>query len=440
MKAVHIMGAISALLYIGLGWYNEQEELSIGLFLGIMLLLTGMSFYLSHRIFLFHSNPSSSIETHCSITHFLFWAIIFRWIGLMFSPIFEDDHFRFLWDGFLFYELGSPYGIAPSDYFGKTLSLDDSEDTLFQSILGQINHPDIPTIYGPVLEFIFLFNHYLFPGDVFGLQLISVIFDIGILLLLKELCPRYGWVLYAWSPLVIKEFAFTAHPDVIAVFFMIASIYALKKHALQTSLCLISIACCAKVFALLVLPFIMIRCPWRYWWWVPIVILCFYGPFIWTQGVDFQGLSSFSQTWQFNASIYAWLQPILGSHIAKILGLGAFVIFALTYWFKDLMRPKPLPAIPRGDWIFGVFFLISPVLNAWYFVWILVFAAMTPSRWAWAASFCLLLSYITGVTTDTLNLALYQQPWWALSLEYGLIALALLWDWRSPLVQTRVIP
>ncbi|MGR8929615.1 MAG: hypothetical protein ACU836_03165 [Gammaproteobacteria bacterium] len=39
-----------------------------------------------------------------------FWATVFRLIGCWGNPIFEDDFFRYLWDGYRFAADGTPYG------------------------------------------------------------------------------------------------------------------------------------------------------------------------------------------------------------------------------------------------------------------------------------------------------------------------------------------
>ena len=76
---------------------------------------------------------------------------LFACIG---QPFMEDDYYRYLWDGMRFFEMGTPYGAAPSGSFqDKSISLP------FQEILDQINYPDIPTIYAPMLQYVFLLNH-----------------------------------------------------------------------------------------------------------------------------------------------------------------------------------------------------------------------------------------------------------------------------------------
>ena len=108
-----------------------------------------------------------------------------------------------------------------------------------------------------------------------------------------------------------------------------------------------------------------------------------------------------------------------------LLGL-AFVAF----WMHQAMHlyRHPGTVIPRGDWIFGAFLVASPVINPWYLLWLLPFAAIIPSAWAWTASVAVLLAYVTGINLNASDLHAYQQPSWVRPLEFGAILLAFTWD------------
>ena len=80
-------------------------------------------------------------------------------------------------------------------------------------MLDQVNNPGLPTIYGPVSPAAFLLGYAVAPASVLPLQAIFVAFDLGIVLLLLRLAPAHAVLLYAWCPLVVKEIAFTAHPE-----------------------------------------------------------------------------------------------------------------------------------------------------------------------------------------------------------------------------------
>ena len=91
-------------------------------------------------------------------------------------------------------------------------------------------------------------------------------------------------------------------------------------------------------------------------------------------------------------------------------------------------------AIPRGDWIYGLFLFAAPVINPWYVLWLLPFAVVYPSFWAWTASWALLLAYITGLNLGDFNLEPFAHPVWVRPLEFGLILIALgvdIWRRRS---------
>ena len=111
---------------------------------------------------------------------------------------------------------------------------------------------------------------------------------------------------------------------------------------------------------------------------------------------DLQALLVFAESWEFNAALYALLSNAMDPMLAKfMLAIGCSLLIAY-YWVK--WRGEPQWSIPRGDWIFGLFLLCAPVINAWYVLWILPFAMLYPSRWAWMASVVVVLAYITSWT------------------------------------------
>jgi hypothetical protein len=71
----------------------------------------------------------------------------------------------------------------------------------------------------------------------------------------------------------------------------------------------------------------------------------------------------------------------------------------------------------------------SPVINPWYLLWLLPFAAIFPSAWAWTASVAILLAYVTGLNLNDFGMQPFHQPMWVRPLEFGLILTALATDW-----------
>lgn len=94
--------------------------------------------------------------------------------------------------------------------------------------------------------------------------------------------------------------------------------------------------------------------------------------------------------------------------------------YAVRYW-------ADCRGLPRGDWLYGLLLALSPVINPWYLLWLLPFAALFPSAWAWTAATTAFIAYVTGLNLDDHSLQAYQQPAWVRPPEFGPILLALVW-------------
>ncbi|PCH61589.1 MAG: hypothetical protein COC05_00105 [Gammaproteobacteria bacterium] len=360
---------------------------------------------------------------YSGIRWLLLWAVIFRVIGLWGSPILEDDWYRYLWDGYRFVTDGTPYGIAPSSFFAT-----DNLPDRFVEIVGQINNPDLPTIYGPTLQYLFALAYLISPGELWGLKLIMLIADLGVIAILLRLAPMKYVLLYAWCPLVIKEIAFTAHPDGIGVFLLLAALFLRLRHFYAAAVVVAALAIAAKVFAVLIMPWLLWRLAAKYWLLFALVLLAVYLPFLMQGASDFYSLFVFAQHWEFNAAIYAVVNNFVPDNAAKLLLAIVFLAWLAVYFFKS---QKPEFSMPRVDWVFALFLLIAPVINAWYWLWVLPFAVIFPSFWAWTVSVALLLSYCVGLHIPGSELDAYEMPIWIRSVEFALIAVAVAIDMQN---------
>lgn len=379
-----------------------------------------------------------------TVTSILLWAAAFRVIGVFAYPVLEDDHFRYLWDGYQWIELGSPYATPPSFYFD-----DPNIPERFAEILSFINYPNIATIYGPLNQWLFGLAYLIAPGEAWPLQVFCAVFDIGVVFLLTKLTNARNVILYAFSPLVVKEFSMTAHPDIFGVFFMVLALYLFTQKRNAFVAIALALALASKVFAILIVPFFLglrMRA-----WLVFSITLCaitltFYPSNPWFP----DGLQAMGASWVFNAPLYFVFDEIfstLNTHYAfdtqhfnpykafKYALIIGFMIFITCYglryfrtslemFFREWKLKSP-SSIPRGDLIYGVFFLVIPAMNPWYFVWLLPFACIFPSLWAWTASFSLIFAYFIGLNLPSSELDLYGQPWWAWTLETSMIGIAI---------------
>jgi hypothetical protein len=271
------------------------------------------------------------------------------------------------------------------------------------------------------------------------LKLLLLAADLLTLALLLRLVPRRHALLYAWCPLLIQETAFSAHPDSLWVLFMVAGLHALTmKSSVRLAVCC-GLALATKFFAVIILPFLLARVAWKHRLLALLVAIATYLPF-WLQGSagDFAGLARMAGDWEFNATIYAWLGRWLGTSRAKVLTLTTFTaIWLAMFWRwassncgegapKTACGEAPhLRLLPRGDVIFGVFFLLSPVVNPWYLLALLPFVVLQPSAWGVGALVVVTLSYVHGLNMREPSLAAYEQPGWVPLSEFGVVALLL---------------
>ena len=191
----------------------------------------------------------------------IFFAVLMRVPLLLFShPVQEIDYYRYLWDGRVVAEGISPYRFSPAelDRFrfpdhetvgevselkgipeaaAKLVNLLDRAGTV-DTIFSRIDHREVPTVYPLVAEAVFAVAAFLTPeaAPIFVqmavLRALITLFDIATIVLLYLLAKRSRLplglvILYAWCPLVLKEFANASHMDAIPVFFTVASFFTL---------------------------------------------------------------------------------------------------------------------------------------------------------------------------------------------------------------------
>ncbi len=388
--------------YLSLFDANEASLVQMAFALGTAALLQALAWYNCWRN-----------NFYPGIAELVFWAVAFRLLGVFGNPVLEDDFYRYLWDGYMFIEHGAVYSLAPLHWFDSAVIT-----PLFEDILDNINNPHIATIYGPVCQYVFGLSFILAPGEVWPLQLIFSVFDIGIVYLLCTLTNTRNVLLYAWCPLVVKEIAFTAHIDSMAVFFLLAACVAMIRNRKLLLGVLLALAVASKVFALVLLPLLLYRrLLSALVFGVSLVLL--YAPFLPELIASQHGLSAMASGWVFNAPLFLLLPQYFVQ--LQILTLA---LFACVWCFSAWQWREKGSDLPRVDWIYAAFLLAIPVLNPWYLIWLLPFAALNPSFTAWTASVAVLLAYVIGLNIQSDDLLAYQQPLWALCLEYGLVLAA----------------
>ena len=311
---IHCLGFLTTSLYCILNFIEIQNAIELLLFFSIPILAW---------IFLHQQKFILSIEQNPIII--MAWAVLFRLVTWQVAPILEDDHFRYLWDGFVFYEFGTPYNTAPSDFFVSSLDLPAMKDG-FQDILSRVSYPDIKTVYGPVFQWLFYTNYGFFGGEILGWQTLILMIDLSVLVLLYPLVTPRLLFQISWLPLSILNFSINVHADIISVLLILLCIHLYRfMNNSQRSLflrrpfildCLLGVLLAlmvlSKIFALILLPFFLIARPRAVLAFISAIVLL-YSPFIQTGSTDFLNILELPTGWSFNSLLQFWQDSILFS-------------------------------------------------------------------------------------------------------------------------------
>lgn len=481
-----VLGLLSLILYLGLtglskdfNWGEGYSERPILEYLAIYFSI--FSLYTLACLSVFKSNWTQKT----------FWALIafgllFRFAVLPSQQIQEDDVYRYLWDGKVFANGINPFKFAPEEinqykslkiqnpkYFHSHYGKNDQnelailndlkwESDIALRYMEQINHPDVPTIYPPLAQYVFRFSQQINQDSLLTLRIIFLAFDLMamafIVLALRALnLNRNFSLVYFWSPLMIKETYNSTHLDIIGISCLCVSVYFLIRKRMAGSIFFLALSVLGKFYSAVLLPFYLQRS-----WFLAqenrqrgagtltlhLILFCtvitvLYLPFIDIGGSVFEGLKTYSTHWQSNDSLFAILLyvlknilklgmateiPIFGSSMILAKSIMALVILgAIAYLITKQGPDTNSPEM----WVRNIFmvivlvFLVSPVQNPWYLCWTVPFLCIFHSRSLISLTGLIGLYYL-GFYFDYQDITQYSVlvAW----LEYTPFYIYLLWE------------
>ena len=366
------------------------------------------------------------------------FGLLFRAIVFPANQIQEDDVYRYLWDGKVFAHGVNPYEYAPQeaneylnfkiqDPKGFLETYDERQqaelDLLNQlkwknqqslTTLERVNHPHVPTIYPPMAQHVFRLAHFFQPDSILALRGVFMAWDVialaFILLILKTLGRSKNLCLiYFWSPLLIKETFNSTHLDIIGVALMCVSIYFIVTERPYPAVFFLALSFLSKLYSAILLPiylqqiYLESQREQKSGWGAVFgctalftaVTAAFYLPFVATGWGTFEGLKTFSTFWQSNDSLFAILlyfyKDLLGfdapttSFIGSNLGVFlskvtvvAILLAALLYFLIKKPAPQRENLLFKCFVLMALVFLLSPVQNPWYLLWVLPFFCLFP--------------------------------------------------------------
>lgn len=335
----------------------------------------------------------------------LVWIIAIGLVArlLMFSttPILEDDHYRYLWDGAVVASGFNPYQFAPKAFLRPSETTIPSElKTLAKearTILLNVNYPELRTIYPPLVQGAFGLAHLVSPWRLWPWRAVLLLIDVATLVLLsytlvKLSLPVKGLVVYWWNPLLIKEVYNSGHMELLLFPFLLATFLFTSRKRHFLALGALGLASGIKLWPALLLP-IVARPLWRQprdmllglcvYIFISIVVLF---PLLHTGLGKHSGLYAYASYWQMNDALYMavlWAistmatlsnAPILHHLLARSLVVCTLVL--ITFLIVREEHSDTWELAGRFLLPTAVLFFLSPTQFPWYFLWLLPFLSL----------------------------------------------------------------
>ena len=381
----------------------------------------------------------------------LIWtiAVLGRLVLLPLAPELSDDIYRYLWDGHVLAEGINPYGHAPAD---------EAFAAIRTPWHGEINHPDVPTIYPPLAQLLFAVVAMAGGGTILAAKLLWLGFDLGCGLLLHRIAERTGrspsavLVWYLWSPLLIVETAWSAHFDAVGLFLLAALILACTRapgrvvgagpvirdtivrgglprrglHRAFTRGALLAAATLVKFVPAAALPALIRRHGWATLFAFTGVCAAFYLPFAGVGPAALtEGLRTYARHWSANEGAFALIAALIRDPL-RARAAATIVVLAVVAW----VTWRRLPIEEALLWIIGAGLVLSPTVHPWYTLWLLPMAALRGHRPFLLLGGLAFLGYwglaayeATGVWPQPVwsRIAMWLPVWvWLLSAKIGL--------------------
>jgi len=403
------------------------------------------------------------------------FAVLFRVLLLTTTPTLSDDVFRYIWDGHLL-----NLGVNPYAHPVNSTLLD--QYAIPARLL--VNNNWMASPYMPSAQLYFALIDRIAPQNPLGFQLGALLLDLGTGVLVMDMlgrlgAPRRNVLVYLWNPLIILEFAHSAHIDALTIFSLTAAFWFVlfanqRRHGgtkwLYLSAGSLAAATLTKIIPVLLVPTLM-----RRWKWPPLAlyltaVILLGGIFGLNAGWGLSGpldgsglfgaLRVYTRYWNFNGGFFHWLEVFISGYqtpgavpaeavdetllvLARAISGAAILLAAViaAVWYWKLDNPEKLTNIQRDLYLLrvalvplGAYLFFTSTVHPWYAAIIMPFlpfllpvhqetSPVTRFLWPWVYFSCAVaLSYSTYV--DLHNLREYYQ---IRQLEYIPFYLLLIW-------------
>lgn len=335
-------------------------------------------------------------------------ALALRWIVLAGpDPGLSDDVHRYVWEGELVRSGRSPFARAPNHP-----ALAELRAALPETAAG-LNHPEVPAAYPPVAQAYFAGVLTLadrvttVPAEreaAFrrALRAAAAGCDLLVLVPLAFLLKRSGrppglLVVWGWSPLVVLEFAGSAHFDAPGILGWVGALALSTAGARGAAGLALALSTLVKYLPAASAPSLL-RGPGRgraagglalglALGLAPLALL--EGG---ARGLVSGGLSEYALRWESGSLTYRFVEAAWARVLEPdgawldVRGVARATVAAAWLGGLGLAWRRGVGPLRLAELAVALFLVLTPTLHPWYVTWMLPFAALAPRpAWLWLA-------------------------------------------------------
>jgi alpha-1,6-mannosyltransferase len=307
-------------------------------------------------------------------------ALLFRLTLAPLPPTLSTDMYRYRWDGRVQNAGWNPYSVNALDPRLKSL-----RDSTWAGMPG----PEVPAIYPPLAELIFRGTARITQSPL-GFKTPFVLADLLVVAMLAGWLRssggrNYQLAVYAWSPLIIVEFAASGHSDALAIAFFVAALVIIRRRPGVSSTVAMMAGALCKLFPITLLPLAVRLAGWprRLRGWVAaaaagaLAAACAW-PYRSAAGQLPETFAYYRRIWQnYNPSLYGVLLWLTGRP-AVAAGIGEAAVLILALW----VAARKIEPVRAAFLVVGAILMFAPNGYSWYFTWIVPLLCFFPSP-AW---------------------------------------------------------
>lgn len=314
----------------------------------------------------------------------LLGALVLRAMLIPVPPNLSHDSWRYLWDARVTLHGFSPYVYAPGDpklAFLRDFLYDNSR------------FRNVPTIYPPFAQFIYIVSYVLAPGNLYFFKSLLTLFELTTCVALIFLLKHRGLdssrvLLYAWCPLPIIEFAIQGHLDAITIMLTMLTLLCnigTWRGARGITGFLLALATLTKIYPLVLLVVVLRRRDWTLLTVCFATILVGYIPYlILGHGQVFGFFATYASEQTPNGGI-VW---VFTDWLSRRIGFAGRTVVLIEYALDLLMVGSVALAVLLLRWrerlsieagalaVFGVVLAASSHVFPWYTTALLPFVVL----------------------------------------------------------------